>query len=323
MSEASWLTCSTTKAYLGSVDDVLISWTKSDEPELNEIVQQLVKMGGKKVRPSLLLLAASFGSRFSKELIYPAAAIELMHVASLYHDDVMDQAEVRRSESSINARWGNSIATYGGLFIFSKAISLLAKTGSDVNKMVCKSVSDLCLGQLKESENAYNVDVSEDDHLDAIRRKTAALFELPCNMGARLAGGDDEVVQALTSYGLNLGMSFQLTDDLLDLQGTPEEMGKSAGTDLREGIYSYAVIRALNNPDHRSELIALLLLDQISDDEIQQVLALIAQSNSVEMARKKALDYARLALADIAKLPDTTAKKSLENLAKHMIHRNN
>jgi heptaprenyl diphosphate synthase len=322
MSEAQWLTCSTTSAYLSSVDEVLVDWTKSEEPELNEIVQQLVKMGGKKVRPSLLLLAGSFGSRFSKELIYPAAAIELMHVASLYHDDVMDQAEVRRSTPSVNAAWGNSIATYGGLYVFSKAIALLAKTGSDVNKMVCRSVSDLCLGQLKESENAYNIDASEAEHLDAIQRKTAALFELPCNMGARLAGAKSEVVNALTSYGLNLGMSFQLTDDLLDLQGTPEEMGKSAGTDLREGIYSYAVIMALNNPEQRDELVYLLMLDQISDDEILRVLDLVAASDAIQKAREKALDYANLALESIAALPDTVAKKSLQNLGNYMVHRN-
>lgn len=311
----SWLVCTRTSAYLEGIDDILVARTGSAHAGLNAIVQSLVKMRGKKIRPALLLLSSSFGPGFSSELQYPAAAMELMHVASLYHDDVMDQSLQRRQSPSANQRWGNTAAIHAGSFLFARAMNILSDLGPEISLAISRSLSNLCLGQLKESENCYNLEATLEDHLIAIAQKTASLFELPCRLGALLAEADPAHVKALGQFGHDLGMAFQLIDDLLDIAGDALVMGKQPGTDIREGVYTHAVILALQNPTLKKRLSKIFLLDHIAEAELAEAVEIVCASGAIEATYALADDYVASALAAIQTLPDTPARQSLHHLA--------
>lgn len=320
-SNSNWLICKASKARLSSIDAILESIIDSTDQEFRQLVLQTVRMGGKKLRPSLFLLSLTFGEFYDKALLFPAAALELLHVASLYHDDVMDRAELRRKVPSVNNLWGNINATQAGIYLFSKAVSVLADSGKNINRITCQYISNLCLGQLKEAENAYNLNLSRTEHIDIVRKKTASLFELPSILGATLAGANENVVAALTNFNKNLGIAFQLVDDLLDLKGNPEKTGKIPGTDLKEGVYSYATLYALNSKKYGAELSKLLLIEDLTEQDIAKAIEVIEISGGIKAAQRKARFYAGKAKDSINFLPGTPAKHSLINLADFVIKR--
>ncbi|KQS27062.1 polyprenyl synthetase family protein [Dyadobacter sp. Leaf189] len=316
-----WLTCGLTKARLLSIDDILAFQIDSADREFSQLVLHTVKLGGKKLRPTLFMLAVKTGDYYEKDLLFPAAAVELIHIASLHHDDVMDRAETRRNEASVNARWGNVNATYSGNYLFSKAISMLSDYNQEINQITCQYVADLCLGQLKEAENAYNLQLPVDDHLLHIRQKTGSLFELPCKLGAILSNADRYTVDAMVSYGQSLGIAFQLIDDILDLKGDPVKTGKEIGKDLREGVYSYATLHALNYPATQAELRQLLLIEDMKREHIDRAIELIKSSGGIARAREQAEAYITEATSAIAFLSEGTTKQSLLNLAAFILSR--
>lgn len=320
-SNSNWLTCKMSKARLSSIDTILESIIDSNNQEFRQLVLQTIRMGGKKLRPSLFLLSITFGEFYDKSLLFPAAALELLHTASLYHDDVMDRAELRRKSLSVNKLWGNINATKAGIYLFSKAISMLANSGKNINQITCRYISELCLGQLKEAENAYNLKLKKEDHIDIIREKTASLFELPCILGATLAGANQNVVAALARFSRNLGIAFQLVDDLLDLKGNPEKTGKTPGTDLKEGVYSYATLYGLNSKKYGAELSELLLIEDLTEQDITELIRVIETSGGIKAAKRKARFYANKAKDSIDFLQITPAKQSLISLADFIIAR--
>jgi heptaprenyl diphosphate synthase len=278
-------------------------------------------MGGKRLRPTLYLLSLNFGEYYDKELLYPAAALELIHTASLYHDDVMDRAERRRDSISANAQWGNMNATYSGNYLFSKAISILSNYSINVNLITCHYISELCLGQLKEAENAYNLHLSKEEHIDIIKKKTASLFELPCKLGVTLAGANKDTVEALYKYSKNIGIAFQMIDDLLDLVGDPAKTGKKPGTDLKEGVYTYATLHALNSDNFSERLSDLLMIEDLNDSHILEAIEIIENSGGMEIAKNKAEEHIQEAINSLSLEPENATKKSLINLAKFIIAR--
>ncbi|RYG75519.1 polyprenyl synthetase family protein [bacterium] len=316
-----WLVCKTTAGYLAGLDEIIIARLQSEKPGVAVMAQTLIRKGGKRIRPALLLLAGSFGSSPSKDLLYPAAAMEMIHVASLYHDDVMDEAAMRRQAPSVNNAYGNDVAIQAGSFVFARAMSLLADTRTDLGKIISRSVSDLCLGQLRESEYRHDVSNSVDHYLTVIQQKTASLFELPCSLGTRLAGSGPGTIEALQTYGKNLGMAFQIVDDLLDLTGDEATMGKQPGADLREGVYTFATLFALNRATVRKELAGLLLLDRIADEELKRAVSIIKDSGGVGEARRQARNYIKAAEDALEILPSTPARESLFNLSKYVTER--
>lgn len=316
-----WLTCSLTKARVLSIDDILAFQIDPADPEFSQLVLHTIKLGGKKLRPTLFLLAVKTGDYYEKDLLFPAAAVELIHIASLHHDDVMDRAETRRNEASVNARWGNINATYSGNYLFSKAISMLSDYNREINQITCQYVADLCLGQLKEAENAYNLQLTVDDHLLHIRQKTGSLFELPCKLGAILSHADQYTVDSMVRYGQSLGIAFQLIDDILDLKGDPNKTGKEIGKDLREGVYGYATLHALNDPVTRTELRELLLIEEMQQEHISRAIELINASGGIRQAKAQAEAYIAQATSAIAFLSEGTTKQSLLNLAAFILSR--
>jgi geranylgeranyl pyrophosphate synthase len=316
-----WLVCKTTGAYLEGLDEIIVTRVQSGTPGVTSMVQMLIRKGGKRIRPALLLLSGSFGRSLSKDLLFPAAAMEMLHVASLYHDDVMDQATRRRQGPTVNNLYGNASAIHAGSFLFARAMELLADTGANLSQVVSHAVSNLCLGQLRESEYRYDVTASTDHYLAVIRQKTASLFELPCTLGAMLAEAGPDIVQAMAHFGKNLGMAFQLVDDLLDLTGDGTIMGKQPGADLREGVYTHAALLALQQPASREDLVGLLLLDVITDAELDRAIGIIKDSGALGETSMLAEHYVRDAIAAIEPLPQTPAKQSLLNLASYVTER--
>lgn len=286
------------------------------------MTQHLLRMGGKRLRPALVLLAGEFGDFNQPRLLKAAAALELIHVASLYHDDIVDRARTRRGARSANAVWGNESATLAGTFLFARATRLFAQLGEDVNRTASWAVSEVCAGELAEVENGYNLDLDEAGHLEILRRKTASLFELPCAIGARIAEAEPDRVNALTRFGGHLGLAFQVSDDALDLVGDPAALGKPAGADLREGVYGIAVLHATRQQGAgRDRLIDLLGLVSPSESELlearDRIVALGGLDAALAIARREQA-MARSALVD---LPDSAARDSLDNLATLVLER--
>lgn len=294
----------------------------ADDLQLRVMALHLIERGGKRLRPALLFLAARFGTFEAGRLQPAAAALEILHVASLYHDDVMDRAPQRRRGSSTNARWGNLAATLAGTYLFSRATALLASLGDVPNRLASQAAVALCTGQLQEMENAYNVGLTEAEHLEILKRKTATLFELPCRLGAHLGSVPALYSNALTDYGRSLGIAFQLADDALDLTGRADQMGKATGTDLREGVYSLPVLRAVQRDDATGvALTDLLQRTRLSTAEVQDVLALVAASRTVAEVQELAREYVSRAQAAIRALPDNDAKRSLCRLSDYVLTR--
>lgn len=317
-----WLVCQQTRSALGQLDAVLEEAIDVSDPQLCEMALHLIRRGGKRLRPALLLLAAQFGDPDDPRFLKAAAAMEFTHVASLYHDDVMDRAPARRGGDSVNMRWGNALASIAGTYLFARASALLASLGDVPNQLASQASVDLCAGQLQEVENAYNLELTEAEHLDILTHKTATLFKLPCHIGAYLSGASKTHTATLTAYGLHLGLAFQLADDALDLVGQASQLGKATGTDLREGVYSFPVLRALQQGGTVGEqLLALLGQARLTEADVQTVLQLVQESGTVAEALEVAIEHVKGAQVALERLPDNPACCSLSRLAQYTITR--
>ena len=316
-----WLRHPPTRDALGGLDAVLLDAAAADDLHLRMMTHHVIERGGKRLRPALLFLAASFGRGDRQRLLRAAAALELTHVASLYHDDIMDRAAIRRGGATTNARWGNAQAAFAGTFLFARASELWAGLGPEANAIAADASVALCTGQLREVENAYNLALDEATHLSILEQKTATLFELPCRLGALLAGVPPEATRALTSFGRALGLAFQIADDALDLAGTTAEIGKAAGNDLREGVHSLPVLRALRDGASGERLGEVLGQMRLTDDDIEEALRLVAESGAVEEALDVARAYAAQAQEALAPLHAGPARDSLAWLAAYAVER--
>lgn len=317
-----WLSCAYTLELLRRLDSELRLAVETQELQLRAMVADAVSGGGKRLRPALLFLAASFGHASDRTLLKAAAALELMHAASLYHDDVMDRAMIRRHAPSANARWGNGFATLTGTFLFSRATALLSGLGESADRLAAAATVALSTGQLHELDNAYNADLSQTRRLDILRRKTATLFELPCQLGAYFSGIDRTRAASLAAYGRDLGLAFQLADDALDLIGDPYETGKAVGTDVRQGIYSIPIVRALRRKDPSArELHELLTRVRLDDGEVARAVALVHASGTIDEVLGLARTRAGRAVRRLGSLPQSDGRRSLSALAEYAVAR--
>ena len=234
---------------------------ESDEPFLTEVARHLIDAGGKRVRPALTVTAAqvlnSAPGPATADVIRGGVAVELGHQGSLYHDDVMDAAETRRTVQSVNARWGNLEAILAGDYLLARASEIAADLGPEVAGLLASTIASLCEGQVRELRHAFDVNRSEEAYLTSITGKTASLLATAARIGAIVADHPRAVVDSVTNFGHYYGMAFQVVDDLLDVVATDEWLGKPAGNDLVEGTYTLPVIRALVGPSG-DELRALL-----------------------------------------------------------------
>jgi heptaprenyl diphosphate synthase len=323
MTGSDWLVDERARGLLGDLDQTLRDILATMEPDIQVLAIHVVARGGKRLRPALLFLSASFGHAPDDEaLLRAAAALELVHVASLHHDDVMDRAPERRGVASINQRWGNRAAVLTGACLFTSATMVLADLGDDMNRLASQAWAELAAGQLHEAENAFNLEITVEEHLAILERKTATLFELPCRIGASLARADSAMIDALATCGRRLGLAFQLVDDILDITSVVEHMGKRPGTDLREGIYSLPVLIAIRDGGERGRTIVDILSRVHPDeDDLDRALRLVRQTDAIDQSRERAQALVREAMGSIAPLPASNARESLYRLGAYVLAR--
>ena len=244
---------------LRAVETRLSEALTPDDPFLAQVANHLAKAGGKRLRPALAVASARAGGvKPTPDVIDGAVSVELVHQGSLYHDDVMDSADLRHGVESANRRWGNLVSILTGDFLLARASEMAAALGSEVAGLLAATIATMCEGQVRELSDAFNVARTEERYLLSIDGKTAALWSASCRTGALTAGLPREQVDAFTTFGRSFGMVFQICDDVLDIIGTDEELGKPAGNDLMEGVYTLPVLRTLADPDLGPELRGLL-----------------------------------------------------------------
>ena len=321
-SDDNWLVCPSTQAALDRLEQMLKDAVEPEDPELRAVANYLLAQKGKRLRPALVLLAGTFGNTASENVLMRAAmALEFLHVGSLYHDDVMDRAEVRRRVPSVNARWGNIPASVSGTYLFALAATQFASFGSWANQMASEAVVNLSTGQMLEVEHAYNLELTESELIDILRKKTATLFELPLRLGSFVAGASEEHIEILAMYGREVGLAFQLTDDALDFVGDEASMGKQTGRDLRRGVYRLPVIRACQSDATGQQIRHLLQKLDPSDEDIVAASDLIRSYGAIEATLVTAREKAECAQACLKQLPDGPARLSLHRLADHVVTR--
>ncbi|MEU6192922.1 polyprenyl synthetase family protein [Streptomyces sp. NPDC047061] len=314
------------QAGLTAVEEGLLEATKSEVPFITEAAQHLVRAGGKRFRPLLVMLAAQFGDPYAPGVVPSAVVVELTHLATLYHDDVMDEAAVRRGVDSANTRWGNSLAVLTGDFLFARASQILADLGPEAVRVQALAFERLVTGQILETAGPSDGRDPVDHYLDVLSGKTGSLVAVSCRFGAMLSGADETVVDVLTQYGERLGVAFQLADDVLDIASDSHESGKTPGTDLREGVPTLPVLR-LRELAARSGLAEDVALCELLDSDLTddarhaEALAALRAHPALELARRDAVRYAEEARAALAPLPECDPKAALVELCDAVVHR--
>ncbi len=304
-------------AHLALVEDRLRECVESADPFVTEAAKHLLEAGGKRFRPMLVAVCAHFGDPDAPELVDAAAVLELTHVATLYHDDVMDEALVRRGTPSANARWGNSLAILVGDFLFSRAAELAAGLGPDAVRIQAQTFAQLVHGQIAETVGPRDADPVE-HHLKVLDGKTASLMATCGTFGGMFSGASPTTTAALTTYCETLGLAFQLSDDLLDISSDSTDSGKTPGTDLREGVPTLPVLYALASDDSDPAAVRLrqILADgPVTDDALHaEALELLRDSVALKRARETVRGYAEQARAQLQGLPRNAARDALESL---------
>ncbi len=308
-----------------SLDDVeaqLRAAVKSDDAVLSEASRHLTQAGGKRFRPLITLLAAGFGDMSAPKVVPAAAAVELTHVATLYHDDVMDEAELRRGGPSANARWDNTVAILTGDYLFACASDLLADLGPESVRIQARTFQRLVHGQLHETLGPRPDQDPVAHYLSVLSDKTASLIATSTRFGSLHAGVAPEHVEVLGQFGERIGMAFQLADDLLDIVGESALSGKRPGTDLREGVATLPVLYARRAARPGDERLLELISGPVEDDtEHAEALSLLRAHPALEEARSDVLRWADDARGALASLPRVAARDALESLCDSVVNR--
>ena len=282
------------KSDLEQLNAGLVAAVTAKDELVTEVGTHLVEAGGKRIRPALCLLAARSGRDFSLERTLPLAeALELIHTASLVHDDVIDAADTRRGEPTANAKWDNQIAILSGDYIFARAFSLVAGGGYGdyVSNRLAELVCNLSVGEIIQDHTVYQAVRDLNNYYERIQKKTADFLEICCELGGIVGGLPREDTEKLAIYGHSIGMAFQITDDLLDILQTSEQIGKPAGNDIRQGILTLPVIHAMNVSADAAELEKIITNPEMTDSDVARALEIIKATDGVEIAKAKADEY--------------------------------
>lgn len=308
---------------LSRVEQALREAVRANDPFLSEVASHLIDAGGKRGRPAFVIGAAATSltsmASVSDDVIHGAVSVELVHLGSLYHDDVMDEAATRRTVESVNARWGNLQAILAGDYLLARASEIAASLGTEVAALLAATIGRLCEGQVRELQDTFNADRSEERYFASIEGKTASLYSTACRVGALAAGLPRSHVDALTEFGNAYGIAFQLVDDVLDLCATDEQLGKPAGHDLVEGVYTLPVIRALSRDSAASRSLRGMLGRVLSDDEMCEAREIVRASGEIETTITEAHERVDQACAVLARLGASHAAEALAGAAEHLL----
>ncbi|MFC0507570.1 polyprenyl synthetase family protein [Micromonospora costi] len=312
-------------AVLDAVEVELRASVASADPFVTEAARHLVEAGGKRFRPLLVALGAQFGDPMAPPVVPAAVVMELTHLATLYHDDVMDEAAVRRGAQSANSRWTNSVAILVGDYLFARAADIAADLGTEAVRLQARTFSRLVHGQIAETVGPRPGEDPVAHYLQVIGGKTGSLIATSARFGGLFGGAAPEHVEALAGYGETIGVAFQLSDDLLDIASESAQSGKTPGTDLREGVPTLPVLYAQAGDDSDAASVRLreiLAAGALTDDDLHaEALGLLRESPALKRARETVRSYAEEARAQLAPLPENPARRALESLCDYIADR--
>jgi heptaprenyl diphosphate synthase len=304
------------RARMVEVEERLEREIHSQAAFVTDAARHLLRAGGKRFRPLLVLLAAEVADPDRDAVVTSACVVELTHLASLYHDDVMDEADMRRGAESANARWDNHVAILTGDFLFAKSSELTATLGADGVRIQAETFARLVEGQILETLAPEAGEDALAHYLRVVEGKTGSLIATSARYGARFSGASLEVEQALTAYGEKVGIAFQLSDDILDVASESDESGKTPGTDLREGVPTLPVLMAQRSTDPADARLLELLAGELTDDALHaEALELLREHPAMDEARAYVLDLARDAQQLITVLPEGPVRDALDAFA--------
>ncbi len=314
------------RAGVGRIEQLMDTELRSADDVMTESLTHLFMAGGKRFRPLFTVLSAQIGPRpDATEVTIAGAVIELVHLATLYHDDVMDEAEVRRGTPTANVRWGNNVAILAGDYLFATASRLVSRLGPDAVRLIAETFAQLVTGQMRETRGlagaADGVDPVE-HYLKVVYEKTACLINAAGRFGAMFSGCDPDQVERLSRLGGIVGTAFQIADDIIDIDSDSQDSGKLPGTDVREGVRTLPMLYALREPGPEAARLRELLVGPIDDDDVvAEALALLRASPGMAKAKHFLAEYAEQARRELALLPDIPGRYALQTLVDYTVKR--
>ncbi|GLX05906.1 MULTISPECIES: polyprenyl synthetase family protein [unclassified Microbispora] len=306
---------------LAAVEKLLRSSVESEDAFVTQTSRHLIEAGGKRFRAMLVLLAAQFGNPDAPGVVPGAVVIELTHLATLYHDDVMDEAPVRRGSPSANARWDNTVAILTGDYLFAQASEILADLGSELIRIQARTFSRLVRGQIRETIGPAEGRDAIAHYISVLADKTGSLIATSGRFGAMLAGAPADVVERVTDACEAIGVAWQLGDDLIDVAAPTADSGKTPGTDLREGVHTLPVLYALASDDPADARLRTLLSGPVAEEDVEEALTLLRANRAMEQAREELIRWIDRAKEALAGLPDIPARTALIALCDYVVER--
>lgn len=302
----------------------------SEDKLISQVNSYLFSAKGKRVRPVLLLLSY----RANKEILNEeciisakeaqfASAVEMIHVASVIHDDVIENSCLRRGKETINLLWGNRISTIMGDFLFARAAYLMTKNKDiEILEILTKVASVMCEGEAKQAKSNFNLNIAEDEYFNVIRAKTASLISASCEIGAVLSGAKDNCRKMFMRFGLNMGTAFQIIDDVLDFVSSPKDLGKPVGADLKEGRVTLPVIYCMKSASEEDKKIIKDIFNPEMNGKFAVLLDILKKYNAIEYSKNKAMEFVNKAKNELSDIPDVSSKLDLFQIADYIINRN-
>jgi geranylgeranyl pyrophosphate synthase len=308
---------------VAKIEQLMNTELRSADTIMTDPLTHLFKAGGKRFRPLFTVLSAQIGpDPDAAEVTIAGAVIELVHLATLYHDDVMDEAEVRRGAPTANVRWSNNVAILAGDYLFATASRLVSRLGPEAVRLIAETFAQLVTGQMRETRGVAEGADSIDHYLKVVYEKTACLISAAGQFGAMFSGADDDQVQRLSRLGGLVGTAFQISDDIIDIDSDSHESGKLPGTDVREGVHTLPMVYALQEPGPEGTRLRELLVGPVEADEaVTEALTLLRASPGMAKAKDFLAEYAAKAHRELALLPDVAGRYALEAIVDYTVSR--
>ena len=308
---------------VAKIEQLMDTELRSADPIMTDSLTHLFKAGGKRFRPLFTVLSAQVGPKpDAAEVTIAGAVIELVHLATLYHDDVMDEAEVRRGAPTANVRWSNNVAILAGDYLFATASRLVSRLGPEAVRLIAETFAQLVTGQMRETRGVAEGADSIEHYLKVVYEKTACLISAAGEFGAMFSGADDDQIARLSRLGGLVGTAFQISDDIIDIDSDSHESGKLPGTDVREGVHTLPMVYALAEPGPEGARLRELLAGPVEDDDaVTEALTLLRASPGMAKAKDFLAQYAAKARHELALLPDVAGRHALEALVDYTISR--
>lgn len=311
------------KEDLESTDEFIISQLESNIPMVREVIEYVLSCGGKRVRPLILTLSARALDPNNQKHINLAAVIELIHTATLLHDDVVDNSTLRRGNKTANVIWGNDASVLIGDFLYSRAFQIVVELKHQaILEIFAKATHYIAEGEIMQMNNCRNPDTTEAFYYEIIHRKTAKLFEIATQLGAMMSSDSESDIEALRQYGEHLGLAYQLIDDAIDYSSSSEEAGKNVGQDLDEGKCTLPLIYAMSQSEGETLALLRASIKSGSSHNLEQILAIIKSTHAIEYTARKAKEHAEKAKTALATLPHSLYRQALIDLSDFVVNRN-